>query len=54
MKVDLKSNGGGVVLKDLLDLSCLTKTCRQDNDSVVRILDHRVIGTALGRDGVAY
>ena len=54
MKVHLKSNGGGVVFEDLLDLGSLTKTRRQDNDSVVRILDHRVLGIALGRDRVIY
>ena len=54
MKVYLKPNGGGVVFEDLLDLGSLTKTRRQDNDSVVRILDHRVLGIALGRDRVIY
>ena len=54
MKVYLKSNGGGIFFEDLLDLGSLTKTRRQDNDSVVRILDHRILGIALGRDRVIY
>ena len=53
MKVNFKSNGGGVVFKNLFHLSRLEKTCGQYNDSIVHILDHSVLGIALGRDGVA-